>query len=154
MRQTRTTADGGREDAVSITVGYVLNLGVATLVLSAFLLGMQGTFRNVEDTVSESQAESIAEKVAIEVTQADRLARISDGSSGVVTFEIPDNIGDSGYSVNVTEDEVVVSTSTGEVIAQGYNTTSEVDGGLLNTDGENTVKYDGSTDPPEVDVVG
>jgi hypothetical protein len=154
MRRTRTTTDGRHEDAVSITVGYVLNLGVATLVLSAFLLGTQGTFRNVEDTVSESQAESVAQKVATEVTQADRLARISDSSSGVVTFKIPDNIGDSRYTVNVTEDEVVVSTSTGGVVTQGYSTTSEVEGGLLSTRGEIKLEYNGSTDPPEVDVVG
>jgi hypothetical protein len=154
MRETRTTTHRGKDSAVSITVGYVLNIGIATLVLSSFLLGMQGTFRNVEDTVSESQAESLAQKVSTEVTQADRLARIGDGSSGVVTFEIPDTIGDSGYDVNVTEDEVVVSTSTGGVVTQGYNTTSDVDGGLLTPGSENTIEYDGSPDPPEVNVVG
>jgi hypothetical protein len=140
-------------EAVSITTGYILNIGIATLVLSTLVLGMQGTFDNIEQTTADAQAQFVAEKVAGEITQADRLARIDENVSGTFTFELREDIAESDYSVEVTDGWVNV-TATGTTVRRRYNVSSDVNGGTLTAGGTKQLQYNGSTDPPEVTVVG
>jgi hypothetical protein len=149
MRREKTIDD----DAVSITTGYILNIAIATLVLSTLLVGMRGTFDNVESTTAQAGAEDIAEKVASEITQADRLARVDANVSGTLTFRLRDSIADSDYSVEVTDGWVNVSTATGDVYRRRYVVSSDVNGDVMNGGGSKTIEYEGSPDP-EVNVIG
>jgi hypothetical protein len=161
MRRERTVQ--GDEDAVSITTGYIINVGIATLVLSSLLLGMQGTFDNIEETTSNAQAQSVAEKVASEVTQADRLARVFANSeykdceekdcNGTMTFELREEISDSDYSVEITDGWVNVSTD-GGVTRREFRVTSDVNGKTVSGGGTVEVEYNVSSGSPEVTVVG
>lgn len=152
MRETKT---GRWEDtkAASITTGYIINVGIATLVLSTLLLGMQGTFDNIEATTATTQSEAVAEKIAAEMVQADRLARVDTNSSGTLTVELRDSIAGSDYDVEVTQDWVNISTDS-RVTRLSYNVTSDVSSSRFSGGGEITVEYDGETDPPEVTVIG
>lgn len=151
MRRRNTRQRDTR--AVSITTGYIINVGIATLVLSTLLLGMQGTFDNIERTTANTQSEAVAEKIAAEMVQADRLARVDAQSSGMITFELRDSVGGSDYSVEVTKDYVNISTDS-HVTSLGYNITSEVNSSEFSGGGEIDVEYDGEPDPPEVTVIG
>jgi hypothetical protein len=152
MRRQKTSPTDDT-DAVSVTTGYILNIGIATLVLSTLLLGMQGTFDNVEETTTTAQAQNVAEKVANEITQADRLARVDSNVSGTLTFELRDSISDSDYSVIATQGWVNVTT-TGRTVSREYNVTSDVDGRSIDGGGTVSIEYNGSSDPPGVTVVG
>jgi hypothetical protein len=139
--------------AASITTGYIINVGIATLVLSTLILGMQGTFDNIEQTTAATQSEAVAEKIAAEMVQADRLARVDSNSSGTLTLELRDSLGGSDYSVEVTQDYVNISTDS-RVTSLGYNITSDVDSSEFSGGGEIDVEYDGEPDPPEVTIIG
>ena len=150
MRREKTI---GSDEAVSITTGYILNIAIATLVFSTLLVGMRGTFDNIEETTAQAEAENVAERVAVEIAQADRLARVDPNVSGTLTFELRDSIAESGYSVEVTDEWVNVSVGTGEVYRRSYNVTSDVNGTVMSGGGAKSIEYDGSPSP-EVNVVG
>lgn len=151
MRMEKTV---NTDEAVSITTGYILNIAIATLVLSTLVIGMRGTFDNIEETTAQAQAENVGERVAAEITQADRLARVDASVSGTLTFELRDSVADSSYSVEITDRWVNVSTATGEIYRRTYNVPSDVNGTTIEDGGETAIEYDGSTDPPEVNVIG
>jgi Tfp pilus assembly protein PilV len=152
MRQEKTLKD---DDAVSIATGYILNIAIATLVLSSLLLGMRGTFDNIESTTASTQSENVAQKVAAEVTQADRIARSSDNARGNLTFTTRGSIADGNYDVEVTDGWVNVSASaTDSRTTVRYNVSSDVDGTTFGGGGETVIRYNGTPNPPEVNIVG
>lgn len=152
MRMERTVTDD--TEAVSITTGYILNIGIATLVLSTLLLGMQGSFDSVEETTAGAQAQNVAEKVASEITQADRLARVDENVSGDMTFELRQSISDEDYRVEITDGWVNVTPEAGDTTHRRYEVSSDVNGATLQGGGTKVLEYDGSSDPPEVTVIG
>lgn len=95
----------GDDSAVSITLGYMLNLGVATLVVYLLVTNATGILDDVTERAAETELEVSAEKVSSKITVADRLARSTDESYGRIPLDltqvVSDNIG--GYEVNVTD---------------------------------------------------
>lgn len=95
----------GGDSAVSITLGYMLNLGVATLVVYLLVLNANSLLDDVTETATETELEVSAEKVSTKITVADELRRTTDESYGEIPLDltqvVSDNIG--GYEVNVTD---------------------------------------------------
>jgi hypothetical protein len=152
MRRQKTRTD---TEAVSITTGYIINIGIATVVLSTLLIGMQGTFDNIEETTASTQSGAVAEKVASEMVQADRLARVNEESEGTLTFELRDTVADSNYEVEVSQNWVNISTGSHERSLQ-YNVSSDVEESEFAGGGDVAIdyEYNSTTDTPEVTVVG
>jgi len=63
----------GSRNAVSITTGYIINLGIATIAVSIFLVLLQGVFADVTESASEAQISVAGEKLAEEIEKIDRL---------------------------------------------------------------------------------
>ena len=94
--------EGERDDAaLSILIGYIVNLGVAALVVSLTFLLIQGAFDDVRGTAAQAEMKSVGENLASEIERVDVL---SQSSTGNITSSVDLPVSDTSYSINVTTD--------------------------------------------------
>ncbi len=107
---------GSDETGVSITTGFIINLGVATIAIGFMLFISQGTLTDVVDTTEENQLRVTGEQIVSDLERADRLAR--SGGEGTIDMEQPDvsynvriteDTGNDNYLVNISSSRVLVS---------------------------------------------
>jgi len=108
--------DGTR--AVSITTGFILNMGIATVVTSLLLFSLQGPFEDIRESTKETQLEVTGERIVANLEAADRLER--RGGTGEIPLDQPDvqyraELSPGTNSVVLTSDRARVNLSyTGE----------------------------------------
>lgn len=97
---------------VSTAVGYVLNLAVATLLVTALLTAAGGFVDDQHDRVVRSELRVIGERIAADLATADRLARASDGGTVRVTIDLPPRVAGTPYRIRVdgASEQIVLST--------------------------------------------
>ena len=136
MRRRTNDPEGG----ASVVTGYILNIGIATMVLALLLLNLQGTVGQVEDSASQTQLELIAESVATNIVRADRLGRLDNDTDGTLRLSIPDQVADNVYNVHIENDSVNVSAGTGSASAT-FNTSTEVHPAEFGGGGDRIINY-------------
>lgn len=126
MRSETETTEGriDREKAVSVTAGFIINLGIATTLIALMFLLFQGIFTQVQDDTAGSEMRVVGEKVSAELEKADRLAQQGDGTIDMrlPTFE-------QSYTMTITGErngQVILDSGTMEV-AVNYSVQSDID---------------------------
>lgn len=89
--------------AVSITVGYVLNFAIATVLFSALLIGGSGLIESQTRIVTQDELSVTGQQLASELSSADRLTRAgNDGPSELsLRTELPTRTAAGGYSIEI-----------------------------------------------------
>lgn len=97
---------------VSITVNYVLGLGIATILISGLLIGTGSILENRQETAVRSELRVVGERVAASVAMADRLAQTSGASTVSIVSPAPSRVASQSYTVRLDADdqEVVLVT--------------------------------------------
>jgi hypothetical protein len=88
---------------VSTTLGYVLNLGVAAILVTTLMLSAGTLVDEQRERAVETELEVVGERVAADVSAADRLARAGDGGSVRYVVEIPDRVVGTTYEVQLNQ---------------------------------------------------
>lgn len=90
--------------AVSVVVNYIAALGIVTLLIVSLFVGMSGFVdRHHEETVS-AELDVVANRVAMDLGVADRLAQTATGSGGVtVRTALPDRIAGAKYRIAIEQ---------------------------------------------------
>lgn len=91
--------------AVSTTLSYSLTLSISALLVVG-LLTAGGTFiSDQRDDVVESELEVIGERLAADISTADRLVEMGDGPTNVSVYSrLPSTVSGSSYDVEVRAD--------------------------------------------------
>ncbi len=87
------------DEGSSIVTGYVVNLGIATVMVAMILFMMQGIFTDIFNAASESQIRVAGESISSDIQKADRLAVMSEGDGPSVKVT-PPRLGQD-YSVTI-----------------------------------------------------
>jgi hypothetical protein len=95
------TADAGR--GVSTTVGYVLNLGVATILVTTLLLSAGSLVEDQRENAARTELRVVSERIVGDLAAADRLARASDDGNVRLTVSVPTRVVGSVYEIRVNE---------------------------------------------------
>ena len=126
MRPREETTESGidREKAVSITAGFVINLGIATTLIALMFFLFQGIFTQVQDDTAGSEMRVVGEKVSAELEKADRLAQQGNGSidTRLPTFE-------QSYTVTITgesDGQIILNSGAAEATVN-YSVQSDID---------------------------
>lgn len=117
--------------AVSTTVGYVLTLAIGAVLLSGVVIGVGGVVDSQTDRAVRSDLTVVGEKLAAEIEGADRLTRLAEAgrtdpdvdpgsanATAAVDVELPGRTAGIPYTVEVTNETVVVRTNRPEVIVR------------------------------------
>ncbi|MFA9517089.1 hypothetical protein ACERIT_07720 [Halopenitus sp. H-Gu1] len=100
----RAVPIAGTDRAVSTTIGYVLGLMIASLLISGLFIAGGSTLENQHDTAVTSGLEASGERIATGYSDADRLVEAAGGGNVTVAVAIdaPKRIASSGYAISVT----------------------------------------------------
>lgn len=101
---------------VSAVLGYVMMLGITTLLITGLLFAA-GTFvENQQDRAIRAEFEVIGNRIAADVAAVDRLALASDGDGQIeLSVELPPRVAGQPYRINTSDagaDNVSVITLT------------------------------------------
>jgi hypothetical protein len=139
--------------AVSSTLGYVLTLSIAALLVGGLLSAGAGFVTTQRDVVIEEEMKVVGQQLSTNVEQADRLVNASNASSGgdpviQVNQTFPDTVARSQYDVRLDPDtSQLVLKSTRPKQTVRINVTTQTDlGESTASGGEITVRYDSSAD--------
>lgn len=114
-----------REDqrAVSVTVGYILMLSVAALLLGVVLTGAGGLMESQSKQVVSDELTVVGNQLASNIQEADRLATIAAADAeatdreGTVnlTVRLPQQVAGTGYLVEIDDETITLSTTNPDV---------------------------------------
>jgi len=134
---------------VSTALGYVLNLGVATLLVTVLLLSAGTLVEDQRDRATETELDVVGERLVADLAAADRLARTNDPSAVRVEADIPVRVAGSYYTVRVNESangEVVLDADRSPVeVVVPFETATEVQPSTVDG-GDLAVVYDPGND--------
>lgn len=85
---------------VSTTVGYVLTLGITTLLVTGLLATTGGLVDTRQETATRDALDVFGQRVAANLMAADRLAE-SGADTVVLDVTLPNRVAGSGYVVTV-----------------------------------------------------
>lgn len=94
--------------AVSVAVGYVLGLGIATLLFSVLLIGGSGLIESQTRSVTHDELSVTGQQLAADVSGADRLVRAETSNGGgspsemSLRTDLPDRVAAGGYTIEIT----------------------------------------------------
>lgn len=87
---------------VSTAVGYVLVLGIVTLLVTGLLYASSDFVADQREQTVRNELRVLGQQVADDLAAADRLVRASDGATVVtVTRALPETVTDTTYTVEV-----------------------------------------------------
>jgi hypothetical protein len=112
-----------RQRAVSITAGFIINLGIATTLIALMFFLFQGLFTQVQDDTAGSEMRVVGEKVSSELQKADRLAQRGNGS---ITTRLPTF--EQSYEMTITgeKDGQVILNSGSMRVSVNYSVDSDI----------------------------
>lgn len=91
-----------RDRAVSNTLSYSLTLTMATLLVVGLLTAGSTFVGDQQSHVVRSELEVVGQRLAADVSTADRLVALSDGAGDVnVTSRLPQSVSGASYSIEV-----------------------------------------------------
>lgn len=140
----------GDDRGVSTALGYVLNVGVAAILVTMLLFSAGSLVETQRDRAVETELRVVGDRVAADLAAADTLARASDGANddGSVRYavEAPSSVAGFGYDVHVNESgngNVVLDADRSDVtITVEFQTETPVENATV-SGGDFVVVYDG-----------
>ncbi|WP_306057607.1 DUF7266 family protein [Natronococcus wangiae] len=87
------------ERAVSISVTHVLTIGITTVLIAMLLIAGSSALEAQTDRSVESSLETVGERLANEIDNADRIA--DDADEVRITAEHPRTVSNTGYTVEL-----------------------------------------------------
>jgi hypothetical protein len=124
------------EDAVSITVGFILMLSITVLVFSAIILSFYTLSQQSEKTAMRESFDILGSGLAVRITTVDTLINITTNSYGgrvntlEYDFSIPASIANEGYSINITSSpkQLILESDNGAKAWIPFNVSSDIEG--------------------------
>jgi len=94
----------GADRGVSTVVGYVLNLGVALLLVTGLLVATSGFVEQQRHNAVQTQLQVVGERLVGDLATADNVANASGGGGrAVVRADLPTSVTGQSYTVTVTD---------------------------------------------------
>ena len=89
---------------VSTVVGYVLNVGIATLLITGLIFASGDLVGDQRERAVRSEFGVLGNRIAADLETADRLARVSNGGEVRVSSQLPTHISGRQYLISVEPD--------------------------------------------------
>lgn len=146
------------EDAVSVSIGFILMFGITVLMFTAVILSFYTLSQNSEKSAMRESFRIVGSGVASKITTVDMLINMTrsyDGNINLLEYEfsIPDSMASKSYTVNITgsPQEIIIESENGARTVSPYILTTNISERILYSGGENyMIKYNVSGDNIEI----
>lgn len=86
---------------VSTVVGYVLNVGIATLLITGLIFASGNLVADQRERAVRSEFGVIGNRIAADLETADRLTRVSNGGEVRVSSQLPTYVAGRQYQITL-----------------------------------------------------
>jgi len=87
--------------ALSVTVNYVMSIGIATLLLSVLIVSTGASIEDRREEAIRAELEVVGQRLAASIESADRLAG-AGGEDVVLDVALPERLAGKAYEVQVS----------------------------------------------------
>jgi FlaG/FlaF family flagellin (archaellin) len=137
------------DDAVSVSIGYILMFAITMLVFTAVILSFYTLSYNSEKSAMMESFRIVGSGVAAKITTVDLLVNITRSYDGNINlleydFSIPDSMASKSYFINITSSpqEIIIESDNGAKTVSPYILTTNITQRILYSGGENyMIKY-------------
>ena len=133
------------ERGISRLVSYMLTVGIAMILITGLLLAGSQLVADQRDRTTRSQLDVIGNQIAGSLEAADRIVRSTEAQPNElnITRSLPERAVDSLYSIEIRDEEIIVSeTGAGAVsVVVPYRTETDVETGSV-SGGKIVIEYD------------
>lgn len=92
-----------RDRGQSVAINYTFSLIIVALLMSGLFIAMSGFLETERENVTRAEFEVLGNRIAADISTADRLARTTTGDAQVqVRTKIPQMVAGSEYDVTIT----------------------------------------------------
>lgn len=131
------------DDAVSISLGFILILSITVIVFSAVVLSYYTLAQQSQKTATRESFNLLGSELALRMTTIDTLINITGSLDGGVNsleyeFSIPPSLADNYYTVNITNTskKIILESDNGAKAWVPYNTSANIEGKVLSSSQE------------------
>lgn len=124
------------EDAVSISLGFILTFSISVLIFVAIILSFYALSDSSEKTAMRGSFDILGSGLAVKITIVDTLVNITNNPNGPYggtvnqleyEFSVPESIANEGYSVDVNNSkQVKIQADNGAVSWIPFNTSTNI----------------------------
>ena len=134
---------------VSTVVGFVLTLGITSLLVIGLLVGTSGFVDGQRQSTVRDEMEVLGQQLAADIAAADRLNR-TGGDTVAIDRPFPDDVTGLSYQITVDSGQpvrITLATTNPDVSVEvTVRTVTDVAGGTTLNGGDVEVVYDESAD--------
>ena len=117
--------------ALSVTVNYVMSIGIATILLSALIVSTGASIETRREEAIRSELDVVGERLAASIESADRLA-LAGGEEVDVAVQLPDRVAGKPYEITVdpgpgSSDLLLETGDPGVTVTVGFSNTTTVE---------------------------
>lgn len=135
------------EEAVSITIGFILMFSITVLVFSGIILSFYTLSQRSGETAMRASFDILGSGFAVRVTSMDTLANLTISNGGTVNqleydFSIPASIANKGYSINITRKKISLDAENDAKAWIPFNSSFDITEELYSNSQDYTLYYD------------
>ncbi len=119
------------EEAVSISVGFILMFSITVIMFTALILSFYTLSQYSEKSAMRESFKILGEGLAIKITTVDTLTNITNSNGGTVNaleyeFSMPESIASKSYTINITNstDQIIFESDNGARSVAPFNTSN------------------------------
>ncbi len=137
------------EDAVSITVGFILILFITVIIFSAIVISFYTLTQDTQRAAMMESFDILGSAFASRVTSMDTLANITVSNGGTVNqleydFSIPATIANEGYGINITRQRVYMDAENNAKAWIPFNSSYNITEQIYSSAQDYTLRYNTS----------
>ncbi|VVB93461.1 Uncharacterised protein [uncultured archaeon] len=116
------------DEAVSISLGFILMFAVTVLVFSALIISFYSLSRDTEKSAMQESFKIMGSGLAIKITSVDTLINITNSYGGTINsleyeIAIPESIAGKSYTINITgsPNRIIMESDNGAKVTVPFN---------------------------------
>ena len=132
------------EDAVSISVGFVIMFAISVLVFVSLIISFHTVLQNTEKSVMQKDFSIIGVSLSEKINTVDLISNSiislgGESSSIEYEFSLPASIAGKTYTLNLTDSplQVIMESDNGARAVSPFNITSNIEGVKIYSGAEN-----------------
>lgn len=120
------------EEAVSITLGFMLMFSITVLVFSIIILSFYTLTVQSERVAMRESFDVLGSGLAIKITTFDTLLNITNDMDGTVNtleydFSIPSSVANDVYNINITKNKLIIDSDIEATAWIPFNTSAGIE---------------------------
>ena len=143
------------EDAVSITIGFILMFSITVLVFSGIVLSFYTLSEHSKETAMMASFDILGSGFAARVTSMDTLVNLSRSYGGNVNqleydFSIPASIADESYGINITSEKIFLDAENDAKAWIPFNSSYNINEQIYSNAQDYTLSYDNNNNSMKI----